>query len=152
VRDKVEALTPGQKVKVKGRCKGQGDGFIVQSAIVTEVGPDPAVPVSATQLTQDYAKGAAAADKKFKGKTLIVEGVIADLGKTPDSGLGSQPIIFLLGFDEKSLKAARVEAVLRDTDPKPVAGLAKGQKVKVKGECVGKMGDNVALRFVKVVK
>ena len=42
-----------------------------------------------------------------------------------------------------------VAAMFPTTDP---VSIAKGQKVRLKGRCVGKKGENVTLWYVKLVK
>lgn len=147
-RAKAEVLTPGQKVKVRGRCRSAGKVVFIENAELTHVGVDPALPLTAAGLTEAYAKGEEAADKRYKNQQVSVEGVVAEVGKTTDM----QPIIFLQGFDGQAAKPLRVEAILPVSDTKPVAGLTKGQKIQVKGECVGKKGDNVLLWYVKVLR
>src|SRR5262245_34163805 len=76
-REKLKGLVPGQKVKLKGKVDRANAGFIelVPCALVA-IGPDPAIPVTADQLTEAYAADTKAADAKYKGKWVFVEGVV----------------------------------------------------------------------------
>ncbi len=74
---KAVALTKGQSIKVRGRCNGGGDAILyITDCQSIDIGPDPAVAVTAEQLTADFAKDAKAAEDKYKGKQLIVEGIV----------------------------------------------------------------------------
>jgi hypothetical protein len=118
---------------------------LVWAGELAEVGPDPAMAVTASQLAQDYAKDAKAADQKYKGKYLIVEGTIAEVTANKPDALLRRNIIL------EGDKPLVIDASLPTADPRPVAKLAKGQKVKVKGECQGLMGDKVTLLYTKVI-
>jgi hypothetical protein len=67
-------LCPGQKARFRGKALG---GYLLD-AVLVETGPSPAIRVSARQLAKEYAADAQAADKKYRGKYLLVEGEVAD--------------------------------------------------------------------------
>jgi hypothetical protein len=132
-RRKVAHLTKGQKVKVRGRCYGLAlAGPMLTGCEVLELGPDPAIPVTAERLTEDYGKDGEAAAKKYEGKQLVVEGVVT--GTDPRRGLR---LVILAGFQEKADTPLRVQASFHYDHEKSLEGLKEGQKVKVKGECLG---------------
>lgn len=149
-REKAALLTVGQRVKIKGAClQGVGGSVLVWAGELAEVGPDPAVAVGAAQLAQEYARDPKAADQKYKGKQLLIEGTVAEVTAHKPDALLRRSIV--LEGDPKAEKPLPVEAVMPNADPRPVAKLAKGQKVKLKGECQGLTGDKVTLWFTKVI-
>jgi hypothetical protein len=92
----------------------------------TATGPSDKNPaVSAQQLTEEFAKDEEAAETKYKGKVIDVEGVIKDITKSPptvDLEGSNGAIVSCRFYPENSPSAVMVEKV------------NKGQKVKVKGD------------------
>ncbi len=93
----------------------------------------PDYSVSADQLYNEYKSNEVAADSKYKGKIVVVSGVIQDIGKD----IIAQPYIVIggMGFLDG------VQCMFTGSENASVARLYKGQSVKVKGEVVGKMGN-----------
>jgi hypothetical protein len=143
-------LTKGQKLKIKGKFGGEVAGIFVDvnDVELVEVGADPAVPVTAVQLTKDYAADAKAADQKYKDKWLVVEGTY--FGNDKDK-IGVAYLI-LEGFDEKAAKPWRVHAAYGAGDKDAFAPFKKGDKIKIKGECGGAFDQDVSLSFTLPVK
>ena len=89
----------------------------------------PSLKVSAVKLYNDYNANEIAADEKYKGKIIEVTGVVRDIG----NDIMDNAYVTLIGdqyfgdiqcyFDEKSI----------------VAGLSKGKKITVIGNCSGLM-------------
>jgi hypothetical protein len=72
-------VKPGDTVKVKGEFLGKKqDGSIVMHIADRYKGDENAVKVA--DLLTEYATDAAAADKKYKDKELVLEGVLAEAG------------------------------------------------------------------------
>lgn len=93
----------------------------------------PAYTVTAKSLFAEYKANEVAADAKYKGKVVIVSGVIQDIGKD----IADQAYIVIGG--EGFLDG--VQCTFTESQNASVARLSKGQKVTVKGEVQGKMGN-----------
>ena len=93
--------------------------------------------LSATQLYSEYDANEVAADQKYKGKVIVVSGIIDDIGKD------------ILDDIYVTLKGAEyfgsIQCFFSDAHVSKAAQLQKGQKLSVKGRCDGKMM-NVLLR------
>jgi tRNA_anti-like len=116
----------------------------VPCAIVS-IGPDPAIPVTADQLTEAYAADTKAADAKYKGKWVFVEGVVLEL--RPD-----EASVILAGAGKKDGNSLRVSASYPDNRKKDFAALKKGDKAKIKGECGGEFLGSITLTSAGLVK
>ncbi len=140
-------LTKGQKLKCKGRCVGGGGDFVdLVECELLEVGPDPAIAVSAVRLTRDYAGDDKAADGRYREKVLVVEGTVFGRKDAEQS-----VEVVLEGFDEKALFPVRVVANAAGRKEE-FAGLKKGDKVKIKGECGGSFLGEVRVRGARLVR
>ena len=93
----------------------------------------PAYKVTASTLFAEYKANEVAADTKYKGKVVIVSGVIQDIGK--DVMDEAYIVIGGQGFLDG------VQCTFTESQNASVARLAKGQSVTVKGEVSGKMGN-----------
>jgi hypothetical protein len=125
-------LTKGQKVKIRGTFDGVADYLItLVNGELVEVGTDPAIAVSAGQLTKEYSADENGSNKKFKDKQLVLDGMIASIDTEKMS-------LFLEGIDPSAAKGLRIRAYLPNNFKRTVAGLTRGQTIKVKGECRGK--------------
>jgi hypothetical protein len=93
----------------------------------------PSYTLSAHQLYSDYNSNEVAADSKYKGEVVIVTGTIQDIGK--DIMDNAYIVIGGGGFLDG------VQCTFTSGQQSSVASLSKGQKVKVKGEVSGKMGN-----------
>jgi hypothetical protein len=133
----VNRLCKDQPVKIRGAIREDwiGLGVPLFNCTVVEQGPDPAIPISAVQLTKEYAADKEAADKKYDKKILIIDGVVAEV-KPPDDEHKYYRIL-LEGFDEKAEQPLRVQANCQCAASKRLAALyatvKKGQTLKLKG-------------------
>ena len=103
------------------------DGLDDSPKITTDTKPN--VTVSARKLYKEYNANEIAADEKYKGQIIQVTGIIRDIG----NDIMDNAYVTLIGdqyfgdiqcyFDEKSI----------------VAGLSKGKKITVIGNCSGLM-------------
>ncbi len=89
---------------------------------------EDAIEVDYNVLHQEYMDNAIAADAKYKGKQLILTGVVADI----DREIAGQPYIT---FDIDFLENIRI--TFNKSEEEKVAQLSKGQTVKVVGTCQG---------------
>lgn len=122
----------------------KGETNTASSSSATENAPAPptenAITISSSELINAYQNNEVAADNKFKGKRLIVSGVIEDIGKD----ILDKPYIVM----SKSDALRGVQCSFEDANV--VAGFQKGQKVTIKGTCNGLMM-NVQLDDVTLV-
>jgi len=127
-------LSISQTIKVRCQCSPVVDKHAIQvyECTLSEVGPDPAINVSAVQLTREYAEDEKAADAKYKGKQLNVEGVVA----VESEAAGLKPLL-VAGFDEGANKPFRVLASYTPQFAERFAAYRKGDKIILKGECTG---------------
>lgn len=93
----------------------------------------PSYTLSADQLYRDYNANEVSADAKYKGRVVVVSGVIQNIGKDI---LGS-PYIVIGG--RGFLDGA--QCTFTRGEESSVARLSKGQRVSVKGEVSGKMAN-----------
>jgi hypothetical protein len=140
-------LTRGQSLKFQGRCAGAAGNLVdLTECQLLEVGPDPAVAVSAVRLTRDYAGDEKAADAKYREKCLVVEGTVRERRECDKAAL-----VVLEGFDEKALFPLRVVAKAAERKEE-FAGLKKGDRVKVRGECGGNFLGEVRVAGARLVR
>jgi hypothetical protein len=139
-------VSKGQQVTVKGVWPESRLGVSLARCVIVDRGPNPAAVLTAEQLAAEYAADRAATVNKYRGKDVIVTGVIAAKATT-DTGA---PSVCLKGNDK-----VRVECGFTDlaNDKKVVEPLAAGQQVKVIGELLGidHTDESVALRFCHLI-
>jgi len=97
----------------------------------------PPARLSADDLYSNYKDNEVSADGRYKGKVVVVTGVIRDIGKD----ILDSPYVVIGG--EGFLDG--VQCMFARTEGSPVAHVSKGQRVAVRGRVAGKMG-NVLLR------
>jgi hypothetical protein len=126
---KFDGLTKGQKIKIKAFCDLSSHKICVHldKCKLLEVGPDPAIIVTAFQLTKDYAANKDAVRARFEWKEVLVEGTALRV----DSG--NFLTIVLVGFDETAVPPVRVEAEFDFDRRTEAAKVKKGDKIKIKG-------------------
>jgi len=93
--------------------------------------------ISADKLFQEYDANEVAADNKYKGHIVIVEGTITDIGK--DITDQAYLVIGGDGFLDG------VQCLFTKGEEPSFSSISKGDHIRVKGEVSGKMG-NVLLR------
>jgi uncharacterized protein (DUF1330 family) len=92
--------------------------------------------LGAVDLAKEYEADPKAADLKYKGKWLLVEGKVSDVVL----GYADDVTVVLRGFNKDPKKAILGHSArchLNKDDTARAANLTKGQKVTVKGECNG---------------
>jgi hypothetical protein len=136
-------LTRGQKVKVKGKCSGETASLFIDllEGEIVDTGPDPAVPVSAARLAQDYAGNEQAADARYKDKELLVTGVLEEHTK---DRIGVLKVV-LRGATKKTSQTVKVVAAYPAEWKDRFAKLKPGDRIKVKGECSGYWDGKVSI-------
>ena len=94
---------------------------------------EPAYTLTAEALYSAYDDNEVAADAKYKGKIVVVSGVIQDIGKD----LADDPYVVIGG--EGLLDG--VQCTFADSKSEQLAGLSKGQNATIKGKVVGLLGN-----------
>lgn len=92
----------------------------------------PVIRTTASKLYGDYESNAIAADEKYKDKELSVAGVVIDMNH---GALGE--LYLVLAGDEYDLLG--VQCYFSEDYAKRIARLQKGQTIRVKGTCDGKL-------------
>lgn len=94
----------------------------------------PGITVSAEDLYKAYESNEAEADKLYQGKIVIVTGTVGTIS-TPEQGMG-RPAIILIDVKQKPI----VNCFGFSADAKDaIARLKSGDKVTVKGKCMGRI-------------
>jgi len=113
--------------------------FSIQGCTETDVATqqvknvEPAFTLKAKTLFSEYKANEVAADAKYKGKIVVINGKIQDIGKD----VMDQAYIVVGG----SGLMDGVQCTFSKGENDSVASLSKGQIVSVKGEVAGKMGN-----------
>ncbi len=104
---------------------------------------DELIPVSAKILAKDYKINPQAGNRKYRGKVLLVEGTIAEYYRNK-----KQEISVILRDKNQSVgvKCNLIRSAKQITKP-----LKYGQKIKIKGVCIG-FKENVLLENCFIVK
>jgi hypothetical protein len=99
---------------------------------------EPAAPgeISAEDLFAEYQQDKDAADRKYKGKVIVVSGTVDTI--KAETG---NPYITM----KTSSLILRVQCIFKSADSSAVGGLTKGQTVHVRGKVFGRIG-NVVLQ------
>jgi hypothetical protein len=146
--EKVWNLSMNQKLKARGKGQGSvGTTFTdLADCVVVSLGPDPAITLTSDQLGKAYLDDETAADAKYRDKTLIVEGVVVELkpGEIYDSAI-------LQCASMKDGKQLAISAAYNGDRAPDFAGLKKGDKIKVKGECGGRLLGIIKLANAKLL-
>ncbi|MCX6166138.1 MAG: hypothetical protein NTU73_14960 [Ignavibacteriae bacterium] len=92
---------------------------------------DGSIRISATSLYKEYLDNPVAADEKFKGKTLKVDGNVA----TIDKGIDGKICVML----ETGELIGYIFCYFPDSESKEVAKINRGNYKTIKGKCTGKL-------------
>lgn len=92
---------------------------------------DGTIRISAKNLFKEYIENPVAADEKFKGKTLKVEGTVSSIDKGTDGR-----ICVMLETDEL---IGYIFCYFPDSESKDVAKINRGNYRTIKGKCTGKL-------------
>ena len=105
-----------------------------QDVAATMKGATPELTVTAADLIKAYDEDRAAANERFRGKIIIVEGFV--------EGVAEDPQVPTIHLDDQKTLATTLDAPLISCDFVSSSELPKaktGDRVKVKGRCGGKM-------------
>jgi len=92
---------------------------------------DGSIRISAMRLYKEYLDNPVAADEKFKGKTLKVDGTVSSIDKGTDG-----KICVLLETGEI---IGYIFCYFPDSESKDVAKINRGNYKTIKGKCTGKL-------------
>jgi tRNA_anti-like len=125
--DAAGRLTPGQKVRLKGRCiADQAPAIIfVKECQTADADTDLAISVQAAELAKDFVKDEKAADQKYTSKYLIIEGQVADV--QGPMGRRRNPFNVLQGTQDKAGKLLQVAVEAHYDHEKEFRNVQKGK-------------------------
>lgn len=99
------------------------------------------VPLPAMSILDDYQKDPAAADRKYRGQTFVISGVVGETGKSK----AGVPFISFHRPGAASPAGAMVICSLTPDQEAAVQTLEKGREVKLSGHVLGTLTGNVLL-------
>ena len=104
---------------------------------------DELIPVSAKVLAKDFKANQQLGNRKYRGKVLLVEGIIAEYYRNKKQEIS----IILRDKNQKiGVKCNLIRSAKQITSP-----LKYGEKIKIKGVCIG-FKENVLLENCFIVK
>lgn len=118
-----------------------------EAEVVAEVEPaEEAINVTADELLAAYKENELAGDKQFKGKTLLVTGVLDSI----QSGVGDSPFLLLKAGDEFEFNMPQAHFDASETDS--LIALKKGENIQIQCVSDGEMMGSPVLKNCKVVQ
>jgi hypothetical protein len=102
-------------------------------------GNDAAYTISAVELYADFEKNENQANKKYIGKTIIIEGIISEI----DTDKNGATVLFINSADA-------MNGILCTLEPGQKGDFKENQSIKVKGLCTGFLQDVVLNKCVIV--
>jgi hypothetical protein len=118
-------VSPGSKVKLRGKVPEFGLPRDLVGAEIVEAGADPAVVISAQQLANEYAADGKSATAKLDDKWAHVEGEVIEKTTSNDCAV----LLRLKGENDVA-----VSCCFGDRNKKPAEAVKVGTKVKVFGQ------------------
>ena len=94
----------------------------------------PGITISAEDLYKAYESNEAEADKLYQGKILIVTGTVGTIS-APAEGMGRAAVILVDAHQKEMVNCFGFAA----SDKDAISKLKTGQKITVKGKCMGKV-------------
>lgn len=119
-----------------------------ESAEVVTPEPEPqeeVIEVTADELLAAYKENELAGDQKYKGKTLLVTGVLDSI----QSGMGDTPYLLLKAGDEFEFSMPQAHFDKSETDS--LVALKKGESIQIQCVSDGEMMGSPMLKGCKVV-
>ena len=98
----------------------------------------PGVSLSAEDLYKAYQANEADADQQYQGKLVIVTGTVGTVS-APDEGMGRPAVILVDAKQKEIVNCFGFPADAKDAIKK----LRPGQKVTIKGKCMGKVASDI---------
>jgi hypothetical protein len=136
-----ERVSAGSKVKMRGVVPPFAEFPMLGPSIIVEASPNPAIVISALQLTKEYDDEPKKTVERYKDKYLIVEGEILQK-KTDALGI---TMAFLKGAEDAPPVVCKFPHAMRTE----AAALKGGQKIKVVGLFAGWAAADQALELTQ---
>jgi hypothetical protein len=122
------------------------------TAETIEVPKEELVYVTAVEMINEYQSNEISADAKYKGKSVVVTGIISDIGKTEDLfGDGTPYVLFSSSGSSNTFVTVQAN-FSNKSEIEKLASLGKGQQVSIKGTCGGESIFNVMLNNCFVIE
>lgn len=90
---------------------------------------EPPIYISASELYNEYKDNEVAADMKYKGKIVVVNGIVGEVGKD----IVDTPYISLTGGGQYEI--TKVQCMFSDKDLNRLATISKGSSISIQGTC-----------------
>jgi hypothetical protein len=133
----------GYAVKVRGRATFVGTHRLdLVDCTILDSKLSQAPPMPAAKLTEEFVKNKDAANGKYFLRTIIVEGVVAEVVFHPET---KSRYILLAGHNETDTKPLRVHAAFTEEQDEILKTIKKGQTVRVRGQCRGEGFDEIVV-------
>ena len=117
-----------------------------ETEVASEAAPvEEVINVTADELLAAYKENELAGDKQFKGKTLLVTGVLDSI----QSGIGDSPFLLLKAGDEFEFNMPQAHFNASETDS--LVALKKGARIQIQCVSEGEMMGAPMLKDCKVV-
>lgn len=113
--------------------------------VVTPEPKEEVIEVTADELVAAYKENELAGDQKYKGKTLLVTGVLDSI----QSGIDDTPFLLLKAGGEFEFNMPQAHFAKSETDS--LVALKKGESIKIKCVSDGEMIGSPMLKDCKVV-
>ncbi|MES2223750.1 MAG: hypothetical protein V4469_02330 [Patescibacteria group bacterium] len=118
---------------------------VTDKSVSVPVPEQPAIKVTATKLLADYKANEVSADAKYKNNIVEVSGLVDTIGKD----IVDTPYISLTDGSQYSFE--NVQCMFSKADETQLATVSKGDRLTLKGELSGKLG-NVLVNGCSIVK
>ena len=119
---------------------------VAETEVASEAAPvEEVINVTADELLAAYKENELAGDKQFKGKTLLVTGVLDSI----QSGIGDSPFLLLKAGDEFEFNMPQAHFNASETDS--LVALKKGARIQIQCVSEGEMMGSPMLKDCKVV-
>ena len=110
-----------------------------------DTGQEPAFVVTAFEMAAEYKENEVAADAKYKGKLVEISGTVDTIGKD----IADTPYIAFATENQYEI-INRIQCMFGRNDTEALSGVSKGQKITLRGEVSGALG-NIIVRDCQIV-
>lgn len=125
---------------------GDSESGSTASSTKQEVKEEPAITVTAYKMAAEYKENEVAADAKYKGKFVEISGTVETIGKD----IADTPYIAFATENQYEI-INRIQCMFRDSDTAALSSVSKGQKITLRGEVSGALG-NIIVRDCEIVQ
>ena len=143
---KIAQLRKGQQVVITGKCNGlSGSNVAFESCVLDEPlvhEADIETEVSSEQILNKAGSNEIAINVQYKGKTLYISGVI---GKFSEDSDGICIVLKVAGL------TGEIKCYMNKEALKQILYLQEGQRVVIRGNCLGQYGSSIKLNNCAVI-